>query len=136
MIDLKKEIEKLKTYECEVERTQHIQWMKDCYLKQDLDNLLDQYNIITAPKTIKLSEIVDRLKETIKEEFSVEDGYRCEKAVGYYTRCWEEWDFIETVGFNKDMKITRVGVCYEGFEWLYTLWIAGTIVEDDLKEEE
>ena len=30
---------------------------------QDCLNLFDEYNIITAPKTIKLSEIVDRLQQ-------------------------------------------------------------------------
>ena len=121
-------------FECEeLECGKH--W--DGHTDKDVDRVLSlaNYNIITAPKTIKLSEIVSRLKETIKEKISIDDGYRCEKAIGYYTRCWEDWDFIEIVGFDKDMKITQVGVCYERFEWLYTLWIAGTIIEDDLKEE-
>lgn len=130
MIDLKKELEAMKfsipedSYEAGINEG----------IVESIE-ILDQYNIIAVPKTIKLSEVVSRLKETIKEEFSMEDGYRCEKAIGYYIRCFEDWDFIEIVGFDRDMKITRVGVCYEGFEWLYTLWIAGTIIEDDLQEE-
>lgn len=141
MIDLIKEIEKLKVYECEFERSQqNIVWMKDCYIKEDLENLLNQYNIITAPKEIKLSELIDKIYETkFKSECWIEPirlgkGHyriRTQYGDGY----WGDYDFYieneKIVIYTNDCLLP-----FNEFKFLYTLWIAGTTIIDDLEGKE
>ena len=102
----------------------------------DIVMCLTDYNIITAPKQIKLSEIVSKIQETMKEKLSVEEGMWCEKAIGYYINTWEDYDFDELVGFDKEMKIIHISLDTKKFKWLYTLWIAGTEIVDDLECDE
>ena len=133
MINLRDEIEKLKVYECEVERTSTgVRFLRDCYIKKDLDNLLNQYNIITAPKEINLSEIVSKIQEQANEEIYFNREY---KAIGYGEpdEDWRQSTWQPFVIF-RDMKIVRVCMpMAEITKWVYTLWIAGTTIIDDLE---
>ena len=104
------------------------------------DDILSNYNIITAPKTIKLSEIVSKLNEIFNDtEFSSEIYFnRKLNAIGEgeYDKDWfmNTWTPFIRFKENKISEIVKSG--NERTKWLYTLWIAGTIIEDDLKEEE
>ena len=140
MIDLIEKIHELKDYE----NYDYDQAITDVRILldqaiTDAEILLDQYNIITAPKTIKLSEIVDKICDTnYKSECWVEPirlgkgnyKIRTQYGDGY----WGDYDF-----YIEDKKIVMYQDDYllpfDKFKWLYTLWIAGTIIEDDLKEE-
>ena len=134
MIDLKNEIEAMKfsipedSYEAGINEG----------IVESIE-ILDQDNIITAPKTIKLSEIVDKICDTnYKSECWVEPirlgkgnyKIRTQYGDGY----WGDYDF-----YIEDKKIVMYQDDYllpfDEFKWLYALWIAGTIIEDDLKEE-
>lgn len=130
MIDLIEKIHELKDYE-NYDYDQAI---------TDVEILLDQYNIITAPKTIKLSEVIDKICDTnYKSECWIEPirlgkgnyKIRTQYGDGY----WGDYDF-----YIEDKKIVMYQDDYllpfDKFKWLYTLWIAGTIIEDDLKEDE
>ena len=116
----------------------------------DVEILLDQYNIITAPKTIKLSEILDRLnkehKKTINGNIIFE--YKINRN-GRYNTDGTPYHLTDTtidsyyygkklltvIKFNKKMDITILDFG-DNFKWLYALWLTGTIIEDDLKEDE
>lgn len=97
---------------------------------EDVIQLFNQYNIITAPKTIKLSEIVERLKNELKD-------YVVRYVGSAITICQDGWCYAvvyideDTHNFEFEMQNR-----FNFPKWLYTLWIAGTIIEDDLKEEE
>lgn len=140
MIDLKKEIERLKLSDSFIigEYSFGFTDGKNKGIKQVLE-LLDQYNIITAPKTIKLSEIVSKLNEIFNDtEFSSEIYFnRKLNAIGEgeYDKDWfmNTWTPFIRFKENKISEIINLGS--ERTKWLYTLWIAGTIIEDDLKEE-
>ena len=128
-------------FECEeLECGKH--W--DGHNDKDVDRVLSlaNYNIITAPKTIKLSEIIDKIYDT---EYSGEcyvHAIKCDNGhhkndyrirVQYGVGFWGDFEFYIVDGkisSNYDMDLPR-----DEFKWLYTLWIAGTIIEDDLKEE-
>ena len=140
MIDLIEKIHELKDYE-NYDYDQAI---------TDVEILLDQYNIITAPKTIKLSEILDRLnkehKKTINGNIIFE--YKINRN-GWYNTDGTPYHLTDTtidsyyygkklltvIKFNKKMDITVLDFG-NNFKWLYALWITGTIIEDDLKEDE
>lgn len=102
---------------------------------------LKDYNIITAPKQIKLSELIDKIYKT---EYSSEcyvkaikcsngqykDDYRIH--IEYGDGYWGDYEFYIVDGKISsafDMDLPR-----DEFKWLYTLWIAGTEIIDDLKE--
>lgn len=140
MIDLKNEIERLKLSDSFIigEYSFGFTDGKNKGIKQCLQ-LLDQYNIITAPKTIKLSEVIDKICDTnYKSECWIEPirlgkgnyKIRTQYGDGY----WGDYDF-----YIEDKKIVMYQDDYllpfDKFKWLYTLWIAGTIIEDDLQEE-
>lgn len=102
--------------------------------------VLNQYNIITAPKSIKLSEIVSRLNEHYNTKIIIN-----RKPTSYYN-CYivcrkslaENEDYELLIRDNKIDDIDEF-CCYQNYDntkWLYTLWIAGTIIEDDMKEKE
>lgn len=102
--------------------------------------ILNQYNIITAPKTIKLSEIVSRLNEHYNTKIIIN-----RKPTSYYN-CYivcrkslaENEDYELLIRDNKIDDIDEF-CCYQNYDntkWLYTLWIAGTEIIDDMKEEE
>lgn len=123
MIDLRKEIEKLKN---------RGGWTNDTFYHtaiNDVEVTLNQYNIITAPKTIKLSEIVSRLNDNNYKKFEVVkmNTHFLIENTNFYRQYFE----------LKDNKVSNISeeMQIDEFKWLYTLWIAGAIVEDDLKEE-
>lgn len=102
--------------------------------------ILNQYNIITAPKSIKLSEIVSRLNEHYNTKIIIN-----RKPTSYYN-CYivcrkslaENEDYELLIRDNKIDDIDEF-CCYsndDNTKWLYTLWIAGTKIIDDIKEEE
>lgn len=108
---------------------------------RDCLNLLDQYNIITAPKTIKLSEILDRLKKEYSNVAIAEYHYNF-ISIGLYHEYWddnEHIEYIERVVDVRDNKITYINreepLKYYKYKWLDILWIAGTEIVDDLKGE-
>ena len=106
---------------------------------QDCLNLLNQYNLITAPKSIKLSELIDKIYETkFKSESWVEpikegDNYyriRVQYGDGY----WGDYEFYIVDGKISsafDMELPR-----DEFKWLYEIWIAETTIIDDLECDE
>ena len=131
MIDLTEKIHELKDYE-NYDYDQAI---------TDVEILLNQYNIITAPKTIKLSEIVGNLKLQIEEpENLIKIQFnRKINAIGFgeYDTDWQQNTWQSIVVFYKDLTIKNICIkLQDNIKWLYTLWIAGTIIEDDLREEE
>lgn len=142
MIDLIKEIEKLK---CKlVGDTKYDSYMMgndDCV--EAVLELLNQYNIITAPKTILLSEIVSRLKETHIFNDSKISVCKHNNKIDI----WEDYEFDDIVDekcsgsrflLSIDNK-NKVDLFCRDFtsdehKWLYTLWIAETTIIDDLEE--
>ena len=98
---------------------------------QDCLNLLNQYNIITAPKSIKLSEIVSRLINATENKFTIE---RVQHFIVIL--------FVDEPILRIDIPENKIGEiladCFDDTlnKWLYTLWIAGTIIEDDLECDE
>ena len=140
MIDLKNEIERLKLSDSFIigEYSFGFTDGKNKGIKQVLE-LLDQYNIITAPKTIKLSEIVSKL-ETSFNYYCTQCRVLKEKdktIIEYYNYSFIECEY-EGYIVIKDNKIIDCDgklSLEDNFKWLYALWIAGTIIEDDLKEE-
>ena len=129
MIDLIEKIHELKDYE-NYDYDQAI---------TDVEILLDQYNIITAPKTIKLSEIVSKLNEIYNDsEFGSEIYFnRKLNAIGEgeYDKDWFMNTWTPFIKFKENKISEIINLESERTKWLYTLWIAGTIIEDDLKEE-
>ena len=105
----------------------------------DVEILLNQYNIITAPKSIKLSEIISKLNEIYNDsEFGSEIYFnRKLNAIGegeYDKDCFmNTWTPFIKFKENKISGIIKLGS--ERTKWLYTLWIAGTEIIDDLEEE-
>ena len=90
---------------------------------------LKDYNIITAPKNIKLSEIVERLNCYVKRNENTIHLYDIEEDL------FDEYDTFESYSLIiENNKITTIllSQCDE-FKWLYTLWIAGTEIIDDME---
>lgn len=140
MKNLIEEIEKLKRIEVECVLDEVCNKLINKGL-DDVINLLNQYNtinIITAPKRILLSEIVERLKESNEYlDFEIETTLDFKKAIGVNYKSYDgEYYFDECVVFNENMTIERVCLESTKYKWLYTLWIAETTVIDDLKEKE
>lgn len=110
-----------------------INWLED-------DNF--PYNIITAPKQIKLSELIDKIYETkyssecyvkaIKgSNGQYKDDYRIR--VEYGEGYWGDFDFYIVKGkISSDLELN---LPRNEFKWLYELWIAGSEIIDDLEEE-
>ena len=89
---------------------------------------LTDYNIITAPKSIKLSEIVSRLNCQVE---------RYNDYINLYDDTYEEDDIRDYSLFIKNNKIDEIHILPTNeFKWLYTLWIAGTEIVDDLECDE
>lgn len=100
--------------------------------------ILNQYNIITAPKSIKLSELIDRICETkFKNDHWVElvkpnsNDYRI--IIKWSESPWDEQDF-----FIRDKKIEKynLNLPKDEFKWLYILCIAETEIVDDVECDE
>lgn len=93
-------------------------------------DIMEQHNIITAPKSIKLSEILVRLENEFSEQcfFYNKDRKRIEVGTLSY---WLASIYI------KDNKIDlRDKDKFDYPKWLYELWIAGTEIIDDMEEKE
>lgn len=130
MIDLKNEIEDLKD----------IKYGWDYYLAiDDCLKRINQYNIITAPKTIKLSEIVSKLNEIYNDsEFGSEIYFnRKLNAIGEgeYDKDWFMNTWTPFIRFKENKISEIINLESERTKWLYALWLTGTIIEDDLKED-
>lgn len=138
MKDLKKEIE-LKKINIE---SYHNEKYADGFIDgvNEALEVIDQYNIITAPKTIKLSEIIERLQPTIDEKLYYKKVDFGNTAIGY--------DFVDGFGdecttyfrpvvyFDENMEI--IGFTFtpsDTFNWIYEMWITKTIITNDWKEE-
>lgn len=111
-------------------------WTNDEFYKcgiNDCLEILNQYNLITAPKSIKLSEIVSKIQEHSNKIIYFNKEL---ETIGYgeYDEDWMQNTWQPFVTF-KDMKILRIYISMaESTRWLYTLWIAGTEIIDDLEE--
>lgn len=98
----------------------------------DVEILLNQYNIITAPKSIKLSEVVSRLKETFKDLCNI--TYRDLRVINHGLIYLED-EIVVTIDKEKNiiLNIEFTNTFIE-LKWLYALWIAGTEIVDDMVE--
>lgn len=130
MKDLIEEIEKLKN---------RGGWTNDEFYRcgiNDCVNLLNQYNIITAPKSIKLSEIVERLKKfdcykTKCELYREQDKFEIDYYYYSYVKCLSSGYIVIK---NNKIETLVADTSTDIHKWLYTLWIAGTEIVDDMKE--
>lgn len=101
---------------------------------QDCLNLLDKYNIITAPKEIKLSEIVSKLEnDCCYDKVIIVRNSTYTRVVGrmlhhLYSSTKPLFDF------NIEGKIDKPNDF--NYKWLYKLWIAGTKIIDDLEKQD
>lgn len=143
MIDLIKKIECLKLSDSFIigEYSFGFTDGKNKAIKEVLE-LLNQYNIITAPKEIKLSEILNRLKKEYPNVVIAEYHYNFIR-IGLYHEYWddnEHVEYIEEVVEVQDNKITYINrekpLKYYKYKWLDILWIAGTTIIDDLEEQD
>ena len=114
----------------------------DGHLPKDIDRVLTltNYNIITAPKSIKLSEIVSKLASELEDEYEEEIYYNKDiKCIGFgeYDKYWFQNTWFTLVRFNKDFSIRDINLPLDfNFKWLYELWIAGTEIIDDMESDE
>ena len=140
MKDLIKEIEglKLKIHPAETEyRFGFRDGNNTCVVS--VKHILNQHNIITAPKSIKLSEVLDKIcelyEEIIEEEIYFNREINC---IGYgeYDENWMQNSWHTFVAFNKGLTIKNINLRPQddNIKWLYALWIAGTEIIDDLEE--
>jgi len=119
------EIEKMKTFRLDA---------RNLAIKQILE-LLNQYNLIAAPKSVKLSEIVERLKDfnCYTPEIKIdkhEDATIIEVNYYTYTQC-ECGGYIQII----DRTICDISFGNHSYhKWLYELWIAGTEIVDDVEK--
>lgn len=102
--------------------------------------IINQYNIITAPKSIKLSEVLDKICELYEEIIEEEIYFNREiNSIGYgeYDEDWTQNSWHTFVAFNKDLTIKNINLRPQdnNIKWLYTLWIANVEIIDDLEEE-
>ena len=97
--------------------------------------ILNQYNIITAPKSIKLSEIVDRLEKTLNNPKNKVNVYReNENEIVIKITYFARGTFVDEATIEMSNKIWDIdGLISARYKWLYTLWIAGTEIIDDLE---
>ena len=103
----------------------------------DIVMALNQYNIITAPKSIKLSEIVDILKECYHTKIKIIK--KPKKYYDCYLVCRKS--LVDKEEYELLIRNNVIGdidefCCYPKEDirkWLYTLWIAGTEIVDDLE---
>jgi hypothetical protein len=105
----------------------------------DVVMALNQHNIITAPKEIKLSEMLDKICELYEEIIEQEIYFNREiNCIGYgeYDEDWMKNSWHTFVAFNKDLTIKKINIRPQdnNIKWLYTLWIAGTEIIDDMEE--
>lgn len=104
-------------------------FLVDNYLRIQDD--INSYNIIITPKSIKLSEIINKLKDIFKDLCSI----TCKRIFPIFTYIYCEDDIIITIDKEKNiiLNIEFTNTFIE-LKWLFTLWITGTEIIDDLKE--
>jgi hypothetical protein len=134
MKNLIEEIEKLKRPDTKVSFDEGFN--RGLNLSQEVIN---QYNIITAPKSIKLSEMLDKICELYEEIIEQEIYFNREiNCIGYgeYDEDWMQNTWHTFVAFNKDLTIKKINIRPQdnNIKWLYTLWIAGSEIIDDLEQ--
>lgn len=98
--------------------------------------LFNQHNIITAPKSIKLSEIVERLTNEFKGYFFEYDNNFIssnEPIIAVWSA--NKKYCYAVISIENNELVLRDQEDFEYPKWLYTLWIAGTEIIDDLKEK-
>lgn len=93
-------------------------------------NLLNQYNVITTPKTINLSEIIDKLNKIDKSNkfkaiIKVSD-----------TVVIENSEFKKEYFYVKENKIFDLSafMVKSEYKWLFNLWTTNTEIIDDIGE--
>ena len=97
-------------------------------------NFLNQYNVITTPKTINLSEIIKKLEKDLDEYIHVN------KQGSIISVYYKQYDFedeayyIEVFTIDENMQIKDVYLSsVDTFKWFYTLWISGIKIIDDME---
>ena len=105
-------------------------FLVDNYLRIQDD--IKSYNIITAPESISLSEIVSRLKNDY--EIVEVNHYSTYSEVKVANMGHFGSNQLKTIfEFNNENKIIEILASQsECNKWLYALWIAGTEIIDDL----
>ena len=114
----------------------------------DYNNKSNEFILITAPKEIKLSEILDRLNKEHKGiingnviyEYKLHrNGWYNEDGTPYHISdiSIDSYHYgkklVTAIRFSPRMTITEIDFG-EKHKWLYTLWIAGTTIIDDLED--
>ena len=91
-------------------------------------NKLNQYSIIAAPKSIKLSEIINKLNSCDNRNNwnIIVDATK--------TLVLENSNFEQEYFYINDNKIFDLSDCmvHDDYKWLYTLWITNTEIIDDI----
>ena len=96
----------------------------------DIFMALNQYNIITTPKSIKLSEILEKLNISKWQDFQATKQVNAISIDN--NNCLREYLNIENnkiTDISDDMQVNE-------YKWLYTLWIAKVEIIDDLECDE
>lgn len=90
--------------------------------------VLDKYNIIAAPKSIKLSEIINKLNSCDNRNNwnIIVDATK--------TLVLENSNFEQEYFYINDNKIFDLSDCmvHDDYKWLYALWITNTEIIDDI----
>ena len=96
--------------------------------------VINEYNIITAPKQIKLSEIVDRLRNDFKDYlFEYDNGFINKIPIIAIWNKSKKYCYA-TIRIENNKLILTYQDDFDYPKWLYTLWIACTEIIDDLGE--
>lgn len=97
-------------------------------------SIIDKYDFIEVPKTIKLSEIMDKL---YNDGVNIEIGksFKDQKALGVsgYDRYFDDYIFDELIVFNDNMEIEYIGLDLQKYKWLYKLAVGKTIIINDME---
>lgn len=93
-------------------------------------SVLNQHNIITAPKQIKLSKILGKLNNNEWKDFQ---ATKQDNIISIDNNN----NFRQYFNIDKG-KITDISeeMQTNEYKWLYALWVAGTEIVDDLEDKE